>query len=251
MRDLKIKQGFVTLLSSENYIEAVLILNASLRAVQSKYPLIVACTPSIIKNERIIAALLAENCIVEPIAPLRFPKDLEDILQKDYPNLPNLLNTGAKLEVFSLKHYDKLVFLDADGFLVKNIDFLFNKKDGSSTIQKNEHNEISSNCSVFVFCPRNHNINFYRGLVFKMGHNDGAVFESMWFQVKDNEDYRINDDIYYLPFDENIHNEVYGYHLWKPHLKYWLLKDMPNTDLANLYKNFLIPIRTKYKFDFS
>ena len=45
-------KAYITLLSSEDYLEAVLVLNYSLRLVNSQYPLVVYVTNQVYNNEK-------------------------------------------------------------------------------------------------------------------------------------------------------------------------------------------------------
>ena len=118
---------YATLLYSDSYVPGVVVLAASLRKVKSAYPLLVLVT-----NEGVgIAALgtLREaGCLIEMAQPLSTGTALES-------GERNGLGLGAdiwlKLHLWRLVRYDRIVYLDADSFVLENIDALFALRPGS------------------------------------------------------------------------------------------------------------------------
>lgn len=236
------KFNYITLLSSIDYLEAVLVLNSSLQKVKSKYKLVVACTPNVYSNEKIIDILQKEDIIIEKIPWFEYNEQTKIGLSRY--NIKSIYNVGAKVEIFGLNHYDKLIYLDADSFVVKNIDNLFKKKDGSTLIDSG-----ACFCALFVFIPRNHPLEQYKTIMTYENCNDGSLMELLWWQVKDNKEYHIDNRYFYISSSakQEIKRNVKAYHLLPQKLKYWKEKEIPNTPLANLYKTYLFPIRDKYK----
>jgi alpha-N-acetylglucosamine transferase len=118
--------GWITLLSSENYLPAVLILNQTMQNVKSKYPLIVGITEDIY-SDKIITILHKYNIITEKIEKTSYAKE---VVEK-YSN-HSVLNTASKIMLFSLDKYEKLIYIDADVYVKENMDELFdNYEDGS------------------------------------------------------------------------------------------------------------------------
>lgn len=236
------KNAYITLLTTKDYLEAVLVLNKSLKKVKAKYPLVVACTPNIYNNEIIKNILNTEKIIIEKISWYEYtPKTKEKL---SIYNLFSVYNIGSKLEIFSLKQYNKLVYIDADAFVVKNIDHLFRKRDGSTLYEK-QKDEVKCFCALFVFIPHNHPASFYKTLMSNEHINDGTLMEEFWWHIKDNKNYLINKKYFYTPFDEKKHWWVKAYHLQTPQLKYWKTKS--NTQLARNYYKILNPLQEKYK----
>lgn len=113
------KYAYVTLLGTDDYVIGTLCLEVSLKRVGSKYPLLVLCSNNIskatidlLKKRGISCKTLTHNVSVGKI------------------------NTGAferwnytfdKLQVFGLNEYEKVIFLDSDMYVVKNMDHLFEK----------------------------------------------------------------------------------------------------------------------------
>ena len=92
--------------------------------------------------------------------------------------------------MFDLKHWDKLIYIDADSLFVSNSDELFNYPDGSMVYYPD--NKIPGGLSgLMVFCPRNHNTNYYKCLMQYYPCGDGELFGDLWYPVKTNPAYQI------------------------------------------------------------
>jgi alpha-N-acetylglucosamine transferase len=117
--------AWVTLVTRASYLPGATLLAHSLKKHQSKYPLIVLTTPGFEKSH---LPTLQQECILTnsrhmQISPLVPPAH----------NLPETLiaprfeDTWSKLRVFELHKYgcEKLVFLDADMLVRRNMDELF------------------------------------------------------------------------------------------------------------------------------
>lgn len=112
-------KAYITLLSSDNYYEGVVILKRCLSAVKAKYPLV--CMLSHCVDESLKNKLISEgvDCIC---------------LENREFVIPSNPNGGAfshweytfdKLQAWGLERYEKLVFVDSDMLVRENLDFLF------------------------------------------------------------------------------------------------------------------------------
>lgn len=114
------KRAWVTLLTRTSYLAGAVLLAHSLRKHQSVYPLIVLYTPTL--PTPCLQALQQEaaltNIILRPVD-LLLPKEKVSLIASRFED------TWTKLRVFSLYEYDRLVFLDADMLLLRNMDELF------------------------------------------------------------------------------------------------------------------------------
>lgn len=117
------KKTFMTLLSTENYLEGVLVLYKSLLNSKTKYPF------TVILSERI--SKKTENILhSKKIQTIRITNEF------NFNNYNNINLSGPvhwkytfeKLNIFSLTDYEKIVFLDSDMLIMENIDELFDKK---------------------------------------------------------------------------------------------------------------------------
>lgn len=115
--------SYVTLLSDDSYIYGIILLQESLRRVNTKYPLKVLITSNVSQPIlEIIQQLKLDYQIVEPIK-------FNDLIEYNSTIQPHFAKTWAlcltKFEIFNLVQYDKIVFLDADILVMKNLDHLF------------------------------------------------------------------------------------------------------------------------------
>ena len=214
-------KAYVTLLSSVDYLPAVLILNETLKKVRSKYPLVVGITQNIF-SQKIKKILEKNDIIVETIKTLEYSKNVKE-KKKD---LINTLKTASKISLFSLYDYEKLIYIDADVYVRENIDDLFNYKDGSilcydCDISDNKQWGMSS---LFVFIPQNHYFEEYALAMNAIEAFDGDFIGKMWFHIRDNREYRIPQNYMSFVEDEKLGKTI---HLINPQNKFWLIAE-PN-----------------------
>jgi inositol 3-alpha-galactosyltransferase len=114
------KQAWATLLTKATYLAGAVLLARSLHKQRSKYPLIILVTPDFPSS--LLPSLNREatltNSQINHIEHLR-PKQKFDLMDSRFND------TWTKLMVFSLVDYDKIVFLDADMLVLRNMDELF------------------------------------------------------------------------------------------------------------------------------
>ncbi len=134
------KKAYVTVLSTENYLEGVLALDRALKKVYSKYPLYVLLGNHIsVETEKILKKWNIPTIKKQEIA---IP---EEIISKNIATQKERWNyTFEKLNVFELTEFKKIVFLDSDLFITKNIDELFEKPNMSAVIDKHYGPNITS-----------------------------------------------------------------------------------------------------------
>lgn len=134
------KYSYITLLNTENYLKGVLCLNESLKRTQTKYPLTVAITEQISKKT---IEILQENGIdIVYIDKMVVPEDIKEKNKKGI--FSHWSNTFDKLKIFELTQFDKLVLLDSDMLVRKNIDELFERENLSAVVDRREPNVIDS-----------------------------------------------------------------------------------------------------------
>ena len=178
------KYAYVTLLSSTDYVDGIAVLALSLQKVQSKYPLVVAITEEI-ASEETISLLKKLNCKIEIVQSLEYSETTKE-KWKDKP----VLNTASKLQIFCFKDWDKMVYIDGDSIILSNIDYLFNRLDGSVLYDEIEKMSLST---LFVFEPRNHSeLRYYLTLLEHIDMFDGDIIDQLWFHVKTNSEYQIS-----------------------------------------------------------
>ncbi len=113
------KYTFVTSLSSDTYFHGVVMLDWSLRKVRSNYPLLVMCSDRVsdkvcgqLKRRGLSVFRLTEHIV------------LDENINRENRN-SNWTLSFDKLFTWTLTQYDKVVFLDSDMQVIRNIDYLF------------------------------------------------------------------------------------------------------------------------------
>lgn len=135
------KKAYVTTLSTEKYLEGVLALKKGLDNVKAKYPLYVIVNENIgIDTEKVIKEY---NIKVIHKSSILIPDSMRERNREFAKDRWNY--TFDKLNVFSLTQFEKIVFLDSDLYIRKNIDILFEKENMSAVIDKYEEMDISEN----------------------------------------------------------------------------------------------------------
>jgi hypothetical protein len=111
---------FATFLASDDYIPGVIALAQSLRAVHTRYQLVCLVTEGpVSESSIIILRLLLIDVLLVPEIPAPTHVTMSGDKASRYAR------TFAKLHVFGLQQYfEKVVYLDADMLLLRNIDEL-------------------------------------------------------------------------------------------------------------------------------
>ena len=125
--------AYATLVTNADYGLGALALARSLRAVGSAWPLVVLAT----RNAGGLEALESAGCIVRQVSPLPLSEEfrarharesqhaLAPFTKGVKPDFHDPLDNFCKLELWRLTHHRRIVFLDADTLMVRNIDKLF------------------------------------------------------------------------------------------------------------------------------
>jgi alpha-N-acetylglucosamine transferase len=134
---------YMTLLSSEHYLEGVLVLAQSLRDVGAKYNLVVCVSENICSNTR--QKIKEYGLRVLPLkSKYLLPTDVYQGI-----SIKRWRHTFDKIQVFNLIEFDKIVFLDADMHIYANIDKLFDyphlsSATGAEGVRYTEHWNLPS-----------------------------------------------------------------------------------------------------------
>ena len=125
--------AYATLVASADYAIGALALARSLRAVNSAWPLVVLAT----ETAGDLVALASEPCVIRRVAPPRLSAAFQErharaavhrrapFAKGGKPEFHDPLGNFCKLAVWRLAEYRRVVFLDADTLVVRNIDKLF------------------------------------------------------------------------------------------------------------------------------
>lgn len=145
------KKAYVTILSTDSYLTGVLALFESLKNTQPKINSFV-----VIINEKIsqktINILHKKGYIVIEKNAIPIPESIKTA--NSSANKLNWTYTFDKFNLFELNEFSKIVYLDSDMYIAKNIDELFDKPDMSGVIAGKSYpgneswNELNSGIMV-------------------------------------------------------------------------------------------------------
>lgn len=141
------KQSYVSLLTTNDYLDGLLVLFYSLKQAKSKFDLCVLLTPNISLRTR---SVLTDHSIAYTVVDrIKNPSDIR--------NGHRWFPTYSKLHVFGLTEYDKVVYLDADMLVLENIDELFERPHMSAAnaggMLPDKLDWVNMNTGLFVAVP--------------------------------------------------------------------------------------------------
>jgi glycogenin len=123
--------AYVAILSTDSFLEGVLVLNESLRLCRSKHKLVVVVGTNV--SSAVRETLSRANVPQLQPQPLEIPEYILSANEKsDYHR--HWSHVFDKLHAFSLTQFEKIVYVDSDVLVVRNIDDLFDKPHMSATV---------------------------------------------------------------------------------------------------------------------
>ncbi|KAF9929713.1 Glycogenin-1 [Linnemannia zychae] len=167
-------EAYITLLTNNNYASGALVLGYSLRASQTTKQLAILITAAVSRHIRERLAAVYDSII-----------EIGEIDSHSTTNLallgrPELGITLTKIHVFNQTQYSKVVFLDADTLVLKNIDNLFDTAANGSLEDQDRNKRFAAspdagwpdcfNSGVFVCKP---SFKDYTGLI-QMASQEGT-----------------------------------------------------------------------------
>jgi len=172
--------AFATLVTNPDYVTGALALARSLERVGTAFPLIVLATTAAGAE---VEKLEAENCRIVEVGRLPLSTDFEvrhnraaqhaaaPFTKGQKPDFHDPLANFAKLRLWQLEGYERIVFLDADTIVIKPIDKLMGYPEFSAA--PNLYESLADfhrlNSGVFVARP------------------DGRTFDAMLARLDDGE----------------------------------------------------------------
>ena len=199
--------AYCTLLSSEDYLDAVLVLYQSLQAVKAQYPLFVIVTEQVANNRNILLILNSAGILYDVVKTLSY----SDQTKQGNEN-GTVLNTASKIQIFTMKQWDKLVYLDADILILKNLDHLFKYPDGAMLKYHDDENGFTA---LFVIEPAQHSkkeLEYYYSLLQHMECFDGDLLGNLWFMVRHDKNYQISPNHLSYFINRELDDNIYAVH---------------------------------------
>lgn len=127
------KYSYVTLLTNDSYAYGVILLAESMKKVNTKYPLLVFITEDV--SQASIEILKQLKIRYELVDKIEIPEKMMAHNEKIDKAISGVWKyCWTKFWVFDKTEFDKIIFLDADIMLLKNIDNLFQKPHMTSAL---------------------------------------------------------------------------------------------------------------------
>uniref|UniRef100_A0A8B9JWB2 glycogenin glucosyltransferase n=1 Tax=Astyanax mexicanus TaxID=7994 RepID=A0A8B9JWB2_ASTMX len=139
--------AFVTLATNDNYAKGAMVLGKSLRNHKTSKNLVVLIGPHVSEPSRAVLRRIYDEVRLVDVL------DSGDTAHLAMMKRPDLGVTFTKLNCWTLTHYSKCVFMDADTLVVSNIDELFDREELSAAPDPGWPDCFNS--GVFVFRPSN------------------------------------------------------------------------------------------------
>ena len=138
------EKAYISLITNESYLKGVLTLAESVKKTKTNIPFYVLVPEDI--SEAVLEKL-SRNCIEY----IKFDNSSTEQVETNH----YWKDTIAKLTAFNLTQFDKIVFLDADAILFRNIDHLFDKPHLSAVAAGKElHPDwVNMNSGIMVIEP--------------------------------------------------------------------------------------------------
>ncbi|XP_066169620.1 glycogenin-2 isoform X1 [Sylvia atricapilla] len=159
-------QAFVTLATDDVYCQGALVLGQSLRNHKTSRKLAVLITPEVSSGMRSVLSSLFDEVIEVDVL------DSADSVHLALMQRPELGVTFTKLHCWTLTHYSKCVFMDADTLVLCNVDELFDREEFSAAPDSGWPDCFNS--GVFVFRPSLKTYNLLLQFAAEHGSFDGG-----------------------------------------------------------------------------
>jgi alpha-N-acetylglucosamine transferase len=164
-----VRLAYTTVVTSTNYLPGALALFQSIRQTESSVELVLCCTSGLLSPE-----------FVEHLKELSISVD--EIPHISNPNLviseERFTSTYSKISIFNLTKFDKIVFLDADTLVLRNVDELFEKEHLSAVISGKSLPENCDwnhfNTGLMVIAPSASEFDRLKALASLVSSSDGG-----------------------------------------------------------------------------
>lgn len=147
------RRAYVTVLSGDSYLDGLLVLDESLRRCRSAHPLCVVVGSRVTDAARQVIEGAGMASIPAPA--VEIPDDIRRA-NENSDHHRHWSGVFEKLVVFSLSEFEKLVLLDSDMVVIRNIDDLFERPHMSAVladIVPNRRESLDLNAGLIVIEP--------------------------------------------------------------------------------------------------
>ncbi|KAL4635872.1 glycogenin-1 [Arapaima gigas] len=165
-----IDQAFVTLATNDSYAKGAMVLAKSLRSHSTSRKLVALVGPHVSEPFRnVLSKMYDEVHLVDVL-------DSGDSAHLALMKRPNLGITLTKLHCWTLTHFSKCVFMDADTLVLSNVDDLFEREELSAAPDPGWPDCFNS--GVFVFRPSEETYGKLLQFCSNTGSFDGKLYVS-------------------------------------------------------------------------
>lgn len=164
----KEKRVYLTMLTNEKYIPGIKAVSLSLEKTGTTIPLVILVPQDkrlVLENKLSAEKILSDKCYVIDAPPITADMLSEnDLSYITSSKEAYWLDSFFKLRVWSLIQYEKIVYIDADMLILKNIDDLFDKPSYSAAVSTKcvVPQYVKLNAGLMVIEP---DIEFYKKLL--------------------------------------------------------------------------------------
>lgn len=190
---------YMTMLTNDNYVYGVIMLFDSLQKVKSQYPLTVLVTEDV--AEATLEILSQLNISYKQVQSNLLPKNIfENNILINQSKAGQYYNIFTKFEVFNQIEYEKIIYLDADILVLKNLDHLFKKPHMTAAFENeyyNKKNIFNTGCLVISPSMEEYNkiISFYNDIIQTNNQefiSDQSILNSFYSNWKDKIELHLN-----------------------------------------------------------
>lgn len=165
-------KAYITYIATDDYLVGVLTLYESLLRTKTPYPFYCLVTERV--SPETVAQLSSYGVKIIHSPVIELPQNLIDYNTKFcHKNQEVLENYFQKLIIFGLEKFEKLVYLDTDMILLKNIDDLFEKPHMAGAVDNIEDDYLFINGGLIVIEPSKE---LYRNFIKKIEESKEEEF---------------------------------------------------------------------------
>lgn len=204
--------SFVSILTTDEYLDGVLVLKYSLESTKPRYPFVLLITPNV--SEKTKEILMSHDIDFITVQGIESPRLVTE------EHLKRWNYTYSKLNIFGLTQFDKLVYLDSDMLILQNIDELFDKPHMSAIKIRGKLPEFSSGWNIFnsgllVVEP---SMDIFNDMISKIGQiekvespSDEDLLNAYYSDWLMQEDLHLDNGYNIFSYHWHRYKEVYGY----------------------------------------